>query len=218
MTRSTLLVLSVLTFASCSPPATLAPHVSEATVGIEATGCPPTTSRGSGVLLQDGLILTAAHVIAGATEVVATINGTQLAATVTSFDPEQDLATLQVETPQAGLAVGLVRVDQDAWVLSFDHTTQAPTSDSIDVLRRLRIHTSDIYLQGEFVRSGLEIGGQVHKGDSGSAIVGADGTVGGIIYAVAKFDSDTGFALDIDAINNHLQTVSGPLGVWGACP
>lgn len=65
-------------------------------------------SQGSGVRISPTEILTAAHVVTGASRVEVSVDGdSYLGATVTGYDTGRDLALLTLDGPAPGLTVGL---------------------------------------------------------------------------------------------------------------
>ncbi len=79
-----------------------------AAIRVLATGCSPSPDLGSGSMIDTDLAITAAHVVAGATDVrVVGADGAPLAAEVVMFDPALDLAVLRTAEPiGAALTVG----------------------------------------------------------------------------------------------------------------
>ena len=73
-----------LALSACGPGPTqpLAPSIVSATAGITSEGCEATTERGVGVLLENGMVLTSAHVVAGTTIIQVTVEGREHEATV----------------------------------------------------------------------------------------------------------------------------------------
>jgi len=216
--RITIAVLVGLLASACTATPERVPEAAlAATVGVEAVGCEPTTERGTGILLRDGMVLTAAHIIAGTDAISVVFEDETLPAQVVAFDPEQDLAVVRVNTTRPGLAIGEINPGEPAWVMGFDHSNDAPVPKPVQVLRHLAVTTSDIYLEGSFERPVLELGGKLIIGDSGAALVSESGEVGGIIYATSRNEANIGFALDIAALISHLSTAKEPLGEWGPC-
>ena len=65
-------------------------------------------SQGSGVRISSTEILTAAHVVTGASRVEVSVDGgVYQGATVTGYDTGRDLALLTLDSPATGLTVGL---------------------------------------------------------------------------------------------------------------
>lgn len=176
----------------------------DATLGVRVAGCGPRTGFGTATMIDDEIALTAAHVVAGPGQVtVVDDTGTQHPATVVWFDPEQDLAALRlasgVAAPiqfydgvvEAGEA-GLVGLERDA------DTDRAVTVDEIEVLRRVNVATTDIYLDVDVIRPGFEIAGSIEPGDSG-AVVLIDGAAAGVIWARSTQRAERAWVVNIPA-------------------
>ena len=175
----------VLALAGCAadPPS--------AVVGLAVTGCPPGTAHGSGIFVEPGLVLTSAHVVKGADEITVTNGDHSATATVVAFDPEMDLAYLAV-APFAAPVELAGRADRDAvrgaagtaYVFRDGEVVALP----VVVRRPIRIHTEDIYIEGDTYRAGLELDAEIRSGDSGGPVL-VDGEVVGVVWArSSKFD------------------------------
>ncbi|MEI8241477.1 MAG: trypsin-like peptidase domain-containing protein, partial [Actinomycetota bacterium] len=78
-----------------------------ATVRVEAEGCSMRPVVGSGSFVADQLVLTVAHVVAGAIDVdVILPDGTEKQTTVVGIDRRKDLAVLRVDAATKPLAIG----------------------------------------------------------------------------------------------------------------
>lgn len=179
-------------------------------VGVVAEGCSLVAQLGSGVVLgPPGHVVTAAHTIAGATMVtVVDRDGGQHAATVRAFDADADLAVVNAPTldaPQlvlagsSGVGPGSVVV----WSREGGVSTRR-----VEVTRRLAITIEDIYIEDTGVRSGIEIGGDIEVGNSGAAVVDAEGEVIGIVYASSRERDQVAFATDVTEIADLLATIA----------
>lgn len=160
---------------------------------------------GTGIILDtDGHVLTNAHVVAGASEVIVTIDGDQRSATVLGGDSSQDIAVLRLDDPTgtvpATLADGEVAVgDQvvaigNALALEGSHTV---TQGIVSALER-SIDTQSGQLTGL-----IQTDAAISSGNSGGPLVNADGEVVGINTAVARSGgavaaSNIGFVIPID--------------------
>ncbi len=164
---------------------------------ITATGC-PTESIGSGAVLEAGVI-TNAHVVAGATEVLVTAtDGRQYPAEIRVFDPVLDLALLDighvslpplvVAEPHSGTeTVALVRDDLDAG---------APLQPlPLLIERTINIFIADIYGAGSHKRRGIEVRGDIGPGDSGAGIIDGNGAVVGVVFSASRRSVDVGYAI-----------------------
>lgn len=174
-----------------------APDPPSGAVGIVATGCGLAPADGSGMTVAPGVILTSAHVVAGATDIVVHRPGHDaMTATVVGFDPEMDLAYLSVEQPSgARLPVASAHVEAGdrgvTWVYRDGRVVEVP----VRVRRRVQIRTEDIYVEGETERPGFELDAAIEAGDSGAAVV-IDGELAGVIWARSRRFEDRAYAID----------------------
>jgi S1-C subfamily serine protease len=173
-----------------------APDPPSAAVGIVVAGCDPGEGTGSGAVVAPGLVLTAAHVVAGADEIRVIRGERSVGAEIVGFDPDMDLAYLAVE----GLAAAPLPVTS-AGVEPGDHgVVYVARGDDIvavaaTVRRRVQISTEDIYLRGNTVRPGYELEADIQPGDSGAALV-IGGDVVGVVWARSRADADRSYAID----------------------
>jgi S1-C subfamily serine protease len=198
-----------------APTAACAPDPPSSVVGVTVSGCSLATERGSGVVVDDRLVLTSAHVLRGATSVtVAWPDGTSSEAEIVGFDPEMDLAFLATRTERATpLPVASAHVDDGdtgrAWVVRDGRAVPI----DVRIRRRVQINTEDIYVEGETTRPGWELDADIRPGDSGGAVV-VDGAVVGVLWARSRRFPGRAYAMDParagDRINRQLA--AGTLG------
>ena len=170
-------------------------------VTITNPDCTP-VATGHGYAVGPDLAVTAAHVVAGATEVeVTTASGEALTGTVVGFDPALDAAVVRAEgldAPEAVLApfpagtTGVV----------------AGTGEPFEVTRRVVARISDIYGDGRVRKSALELQAGLVRGDSGAGVVDDRGRLGGIVFAVSRAEPGVSWALDQSEL---AALLSGPL-------
>jgi len=180
-------------------------------VGIRAEGCRSTAELGSGLLVGSGLVLTSAHVVAGADTITVLIDtDTEADATIVGFDPFMDLAYLR--TPVEAMANAAVPVISSnraepgatGWALVF--RDGAPTELDVEVRRRTRINTEDIYVEGATTRPGFELTADIELGDSGGAVV-VDSEVIGVLWARTRdFDDARAYAIDVSRARDLIDT------------
>jgi S1-C subfamily serine protease len=168
--------------------------------------------EGSGFVYARHRILTNAHVVAGADQVEIQVGGDRnLRATVVLYDPERDVAVLNVP-------------DLDAPVLKFS-PTDAKTGDPALVVgypengpytvRSARVRAeqtvggNDIYGRTSVRRSIYSVRAVVRAGNSGGPLLGYDGTVLGMVFATASDSPDTGFALTDDEVRGDATAGRG---------
>ncbi|GMA22309.1 hypothetical protein GCM10025864_00680 [Luteimicrobium album] len=166
-------------------------------------------AAGTGIVLSaDGEVLTNAHVVEGATEVrvVDTATGTTYTATITGESTSHDVAVLQL-ADASGLTTATLDEDDDLAV--GDDVTAVGNSEGTGVLRAAdgtvtaldeTITTSPEYGETSETLTGLiEVDADVVSGDSGGALLDADGEVVGLTTAATSGTADVeGYAIDID--------------------
>jgi S1-C subfamily serine protease len=205
------------------PPAStgIAPDVSDrvaqSAVRLESQAC-GRIQEGSGFVVDDGLVVTNAHVLAGATdtEVVRT-DGVRLAGTVVGFDPDRDLAAVRVsELNRAPLPIASPRIGDVGGVYGFPGGGPLRIAP-YEIARRVRATGNDIYDQDRIEREVFFLSAALRAGDSGSALVDPAGQVVGVAFAVAPDRSGVGYALTETEVNAFMtRDLSGPVGT-GPC-
>ena len=185
-----------------------------AVVGIVVDSCDPGQGVGSGMIVAPGLVLTSAHVLAGATSIVVHDGKRDTTATIVAFDPEMDLAYVSFDAiPTRTLDVASDHVDRGDTGTAYVVRDGEVVAEPVRVRRRVTIRTEDIYIQGETERPGFELDADIQSGDSGGAVV-VDGKVIGVIWARSNKYDERAYAIDAvraaDLI--HEQRRSGELG------
>lgn len=202
------LPLPVIDFTGPEPPVTM-PDRAEvnaavaraglSTVKITAYGCDhgDLVENGSGFVVNDDLVVTNAHVVAGALHVVVTDQVQDYLATVILFDPEFDLAVLRapgLSDPSLRLDSHLVGRGTKAVVLGYPEGGPF-NAQPAGVLARLDATGFDIYNRNETTRRIYELQAQVRPGNSGGPLVEPNGLVVGVVFSRLLTDSEVGFAL-----------------------
>jgi len=155
------------------------------------------TSQGSGVVVDaEGHIVTNEHVVSGATNVRVTFeSGTTLDAEVVGTDPSTDLALIRVDAPEDALnpvplgdSAGL-RVGEP--VLAIGNPFGYAGSASVGIVSGLgRSITSP---NGFSVPDAIQTDAAVNRGNSGGALLNADGELIGVPAQIA----DSGVAANV---------------------
>ncbi len=170
------------------------------------TTCSATPDLGTGFVIDSGLILTSAHVVAGQTSIEVTIDGRADDATLVAFDPNNDLAYLEPNTPLASPAAvplgwplataeELDHIERGAAASVYVERDGALTRLDAVIVRRVEIETEDIYIDADVTRPGWELGYPIQPGDSGAAVV-QNGRVIGVIWARSRIADDRAYAID----------------------
>lgn len=173
-------------------------RIAEATVQVRADGCGPRTGLGTGTAIEDGLVVTAAHVVAGSDRVTVVDNtGATTAAAAVFFDPELDVAALRPsiaiepvaplrEAPGRQGESGLVALVGDDLVELIE----------LEVAQRVTVRTTDIYRDARVERPGLRLTLAVEPGDSGAMVHLPGGGVG-VVWSRSTTDTDRAWAVDL---------------------
>ncbi|HKP17403.1 MAG TPA: MarP family serine protease [Gaiellaceae bacterium] len=175
---------------------------------------------GSGWVAAPGVVVTAAHVVAGEekTYVVQTA-GVQLPATAIAFDSRNDVAVLRVPglaarplplgDPQEGASVAIV-----------GYPLNGPLdSEAGRVGRTARVLTDDAYGNGPVHRTVTSVAGEIRHGNSGGPAIDAQGRVQLTIFA-ARTDSDAGggYGIPSTVVRQVLQTARAQVSTGPCAP
>lgn len=198
-----------------------APDPPSAVVALAATGCGPHPDVGSGMFVDvdgvvDPLVLTSAHVVAGARKITVTRGEASGTGTVVALDPDMDLAYVAVD----GLVASHPWAVDSSAVAGGERATVYVVRDGRVVAlpsvidRRVQIRTEDVYVEGETLRPGYELSAQIQEGDSGGAVVVA-GKVVGVAWARSRTGDRRAYAIDPHRAGDHIreQVLTGDLGV-----
>lgn len=154
------------------------------------------TLEGSGFVFGKGRVMTNAHVVAGVSHPVVSIDGSEYPATVVYYDPEVDIAVLLAPGVTApALRFGPASASGDpAAVLGFPEN--GPYDEEPARIRdEQTLSSPDIYGDGTVQRDTYSIYSRVRAGNSGGPLVDADGEVIGVIFAASITNPNTGYAL-----------------------
>ncbi|MDQ1362408.1 MAG: Transcriptional regulator [Pseudomonadota bacterium] len=189
------------------------------------TGLPrERSSLGSGVIIEDGRVLTNYHVVAKADEILITLNdGQQINAEILGTDPDTDLAILSIRhnkhTPLAIASMQQVRVGDVVLAIGNPYSIgQTVTQGIISATGRDRVGLSTY-------ENFIQTDAAINPGNSGGALINARGEIIGInsaIYGQSGSYQGIGFAIPIDMaldvakqIIEHGSVIRGWLGVEG---
>ncbi|MGZ4309290.1 MAG: MarP family serine protease [Gaiellaceae bacterium] len=172
--------------------------------------------EGSGWVARPGLVVTAAHVVAGETDTtVTTVTGRTLPARAVAFDPHNDVAVLRVPglsarplrlaDPKYGTAVAIVGYPQNG---PFDAVPGRVGSTATVI-------TQDAYGRGPVTRTVTSLSGDVRHGDSGGAAVDASGAVQSTVFA-ARVNGTGGYGIPAAIVRRDLASTRVPVST-GPC-
>jgi S1-C subfamily serine protease len=186
------------------------------TVHILATGCG--RYEGSGFAIAEDTIVTNAHVVAGADEVVIQRpDGQQREGTVVIFDPDVDLAILQVPgLGQEPLPLAPHDISTEGVTIGYPGGQPTPRVAAMRIEDRRAALGRDIYGSSPTERLVLFLATELQRGDSGSPVIDAEGRVGGIVFAISPDRRTLAYALDLEELEAVLEQPRQPEET-GAC-
>jgi S1-C subfamily serine protease len=183
----------------------------EATVQVRSRGCGGLLF-GSGFPVRRDLVVTNAHVVAGAgRHEVMTSTGASVPASVVYFDPFHDLALLAAPgLPLSPLNLaGAARSGQAAAVVGYPGGGPRRTVGARVVLRT-RPRAPDIYYRDQNVRRDIYVlQARVVKGDSGGPVVDLAGRALGVVFAASTLERNEGYALTNAEVRRALDREGG---------
>ncbi len=172
----------------------------------------PSESLGTGVVLAaDGLVLTAAHVVADAEMIrVRLLGGTERAARVVFSDDGADLALLRMESSPAGLVAARLgdsdRVSKGETVYVIGNPVGIESSLSVGVVSGR--HRASHVFGGSVEAEVIQTDAAINAGNSGGPIFNSRGEVIAIAQSILTEGGGSeglGFGLAINAVKKILQ-------------
>ena len=188
-------------------------------VKIEGDAC-RRVQDGSGFVVSEDTIVTNAHVVAGEKQVtVFRDDGRRFSGRVALFDPERDLAVVVVNgLDRPWLSLGRDSTQSGSTGGVFGHPGGEPLRIApFKVARTLDAKGLDIYGTASTSRRVLELGSTLRPGDSGSALIDADGQVVGVAFAISRDRTDVAYALDPSEVRAALAATSPNAVSTGPC-
>lgn len=146
-------------------------------------GAPPGTApEGTGVAMtREGLIVTAAHVVARAVEIeIRDIDGRKTAARLLAIDPATDLALLEAEAAIPPISLAAERPTYGAHVCVIGNAFGLDLSITCGVVSAPRRAGVGFNRIEDFIQTDAA----VNPGASGAALVGEDGALVGLVSAI----------------------------------
>lgn len=161
--------------------------------------------EGTGFVYAPDRVITNAHVVAGVDDPEVQVDGGTELARVVVYDPELDLAVLDVDTGSAPVldfdieAGGASGAEDPVAIVGY------PQDGPFDVQPgRIRqqqtLRSPDIYGSGTVLREVYSVRGLVRPGNSGGPLVTPEGDVAGVVFAASVTDPETGYALTSEQV------------------
>ena len=174
----------------------VAARVAASTVKVEAEAC-GRLQDGSGAVVGDELVITNAHVVAGADEVSVFRgdDGRRVTAEVVAFDPDRDLAVLRTpDIDRAPLPIGTIDVGGVGAVFGYPGGGGL-TISPFEIGQRVQARGTDIYDERPTVRDVFILAAELRPGDSGAPLINPAGEVVGVAFAIAPDRDQVAYAL-----------------------
>jgi S1-C subfamily serine protease len=187
-------------------------RAANATFKIESRGCGGVLF-GSGFPVDDHLVITNAHVVAGSRRhQVVTNKGVRAGASVVYFDPAHDLALLSVPDLPVGplrLAPAAARQDQEAVVIGYPSGGPQKVIGA-RVVQRVQPEAPDIYARPQESRRDIYVlHARVRKGVSGGPVVDLRGRPLGVVFAASTVERNEGYAMTNAEVRRALSRTDG---------
>ena len=178
---------------------TLSPRSPNQVLKVLAIGC-PATHEGTGFLVTPQLVVTNAHVVAGATSV--TVGG--VPAHVALFDPVNDVAILRVAMSARPLTFVASSPSSGSYaeVIGFPLDGQRTISPSI-VSGEITAQSRDIYDRQTFTRTVLVVYANIEPGNSGSPVM-VHGAVAGVVFSKSLSQGETAYAIPAATVQSDV--------------
>lgn len=178
------------------------------TVQVAGNGCGGVSS-GSGFVTRRGFVVTNAHVIAGADDLVVRDGSGEYPARTIYIDTDVDLAVLrapELPAPRIRWVGEASQRGTNGATLGFPGGQRQMAVKPAAVRSRSQAVGRDIYGRGTVSREVLTLSAAVQQGDSGGPFVTSDGRVGGVVFAAAAAEPGTGYALTAESVQDDVAT------------
>lgn len=179
----------------------------DSVVKVEGTGCGGIV-EGSGFMVKPDEIVTNAHVVAGVANPKVIQGDSIHSSRVTWFDPDLDLAVLQVKG-LSGQPLAINDTEQPSntpgVVLGYPGGGSFNAQTAV-VIDHFSAYGRNIYDQGSTVRDVYSLRAHIIPGNSGGPLLGSDGKVLGIVFATSTTYNNVGYALTGHQVAGELAT------------
>jgi S1-C subfamily serine protease len=177
-------------------------RVLASTVGISGVAC-GRLANGSGFAITADLVVTNAHVLLGLDEVrVATFDGRELIGIPVAFDPDADLAILEVRG--AGLEplpLAVETADGTAGMLVGWESGPFADPTPFRIERPVTVRIETVGGTDRVERRAWVLAAEIDRGDSGAALVNAAGEVVGVVFAASREEPGVGYAVRVSEVD-----------------
>ena len=191
-------------------------RVISSTVKVEGIAC-GRQQDGTGFTVAPGVIVTNAHVVAGETETEVIFGNDRATATVTSFDPDRDLALLRVPGLRLQpLPIASADVGTQGAVFGHPRGQDKVAVSPAVVRQHVEAVGRDLYDSHTTRRQVFILAADLEPGDSGGPLVDTSGRVVGVAFAIAPDRPGTAYALTDVELRAAIAQPNGR-GATGPC-
>jgi S1-C subfamily serine protease len=176
-------------------------------VKIQGDGCGGIID-GSGFVVDKGIVVTNAHVVAGVSAPEVVDKYRTYHAVAIWFDPNMDIAVLRVSNlpdPPLALSGQELASRGAAAILGFPGGGPLTAGQAV-VIDQIIAKGQNIYNRGAVSRSIYELQAVVRPGNSGGPLLAPDGSVAGIVFAKSVSQDNVGYALLINPVKASIRT------------
>lgn len=234
--RLRLVIVAMVALASCASvgdvddrPNDVQPDLDDialsSAVAIRSIGCASSSIRGAGSVIEGGFVLTAAHVVAGASSITVqpanNLPGDEpRTAHLIALDPNNDLALLAIAgSALPGLTVAGGAVSGAGVAIVF-RESKAVVHPFV-ITRPVQVRILDIYGRRTVTRESYQVATEISRGDSGVVLIGPEGTAVGVLYARSDESDDRAWATTMATVPrliDQARLVDPATGIdTGAC-
>jgi S1-C subfamily serine protease len=174
--------------------------------------------EGTGWVAKPGLVVTAAHVVAGEDDTLIALDaGDRFRGVAVAFDRRNDIAVLQVDGLDAApLPLGDPRPGAAVAILGYPENGPL-TATPGRIGRTAVVPSQDAYGRGPVFRAITALRGTVRHGDSGAPAIDEAGQVETTVFA-ARRGARAGYGVPTDAVRHALDSAGGPVSTGGCAP
>jgi len=168
--------------------------------------------EGSGWVARPGLVVTAAHVVAGETDTVVQPpeQSQTLAASVVVFDPHNDIAILRVPGLDAQpLPLASPHANEAAAIVGYPENGPLDATPA-RIGQTQTLLADDAYGHGPVTRTITALAGLIRPGNSGGPVIDTHGHVEATVFA-ARTDSTGGYATPTTIVATDLTHAHTPV-------
>lgn len=196
-----------------------------AVVHVEAAGCDAGAMEGSGFVTSGGVVVTNAHVVAGARSITVRGEAGARPAVPVVFDAGGDLAVLDVSglsEPDLALAAKPADNGSPAVVLGYPGGGPLSAAPAV-IIQRLPVLGPRVGGARLSNREVYRLAAAVRPGNSGGPLLDTSGRVIGVVDARSLTDPDVGYALTLTSLRADLAAASAQhrevsTGTCGSAP